>query len=550
MTLFELLAADYVPRVLYFSFIPVMLLSLFMGFFVYLKSGKNYLGKIYLALNLVFFFYVLNDLITWISVNSGLMSFAWSNSLFLINLTFCLSLFFFESFIDRKKALTLSRFWPTLLVLPTWFFLTRNYLEFFNIEYCGSNEKLSILIYDYTVELIIILWIIFRALFEYKKNIKDVYFRLRLKILTIGIILFLFIFIFFSAIDSFLVYTNQINEYKLEPYGILGVYAFFASITYLMVKYKFFNIKLHEGIALVIGLLIMVSSQLLFIKGFDNQIFVLIMTVIAIFFGLGLIRYIRREESKKRKSLEKINEELLALDKSKSEFINIASHQLRTPLTVMKGVLSFIRSGKIDYLSKEEKNQLLDSVWKKSLKMENIIKNIISAASLTNSKYLVSKSVSKVVDIEKLVLDIIEDFKLESREWGIEIVFKKEPGIYRVFGVEDDLKEAVNNIMNNAFKYCVKGESSKNKIFIAMFKNNSKIHLTIKDSGIGIPKEEIQKLFQKFYRATNAKSVYTDGSGLGLFITKEIIEGHGGKIWVESEQGDGAMFVIELPEIE
>jgi len=535
-----------------------MIVSLFLGFFVYFKAKKKeLLVKLFLAITASFFLYSFFVLVTWVNFFSNYVVISWVYSVFFNYLLVIFIFLFFEAFIDKLTFFSKKRLWPMIFSLPLLPLWVSNYfvisLEAVN---CNVIENRLYLFYEYFFELFIIGYILFRGISECRNN-KGQLFRKKIALLLFGISSFLIPYFFFCALASYFFYSGETVLYEVEPYGILGYPIFLVSIVYLIVKYKLFNIKIHEGQALVFGLFFLVGAQLFYMRNSGDQVIVIITLVIAFIIGFFLIRSIRREEEKKRKELEGVNRELLKLDQTKSEFINIASHQLRTPVTVIRGVASLIMSGKMEKLSEKEKSQFYESVWNKSNKLEEIIKDILNAASLSNKKYVLSKNHTEEVDLSELISQIVNDFRSESERKGIIIDYdKKKTGEFSVRGNKTDLKEVFNNIINNALKYTPSiedgdiFEDSKKKrgnIKIIFSREENKILISVKDNGIGIPKNEISYLFEKFYRASNAKRLYTDGSGLGLFIVREIIDGHRGEIWFESEINKGTTAFVKLP---
>ena len=551
-------SADYIPRILYYFYIPAMIVSLFLGFFVYFKAKKKeLLVKLFLAITASFFLYSFFVLVTWVNFFSNYVVISWVYSIFFNYLLVIFIFLFFEAFIDKLTFFSKKRLWPMIFSLPLLPLWVSNYfvisLEAVN---CNVIENRFYLFYEYFFELFIIGYILFRGISECRNN-KDQLFRKKIALLLFGISSFLIPYFFFCALASYFFYSGETVLYEVEPYGVLGYPIFLVSIVYLIVKYKLFNIKIHEGQALVFGLFFLVGAQLFYMRNSGDQVIVIITLVIAFIIGFFLIRSIRGEEEKKRKELEIVNQELLKLDRAKSEFINIASHQLRTPVTVIRGVISLIMSGKMEKLPEEERSQFYESIWNKSNKLEEIIKDILNAASLSNKKYVLLKNHTEKVDLGELISQIVNDFKSESERKGITIDYdKKKTGEFSVRGNKTDLKEVFNNIINNALKYTPSIEDvdifkdnnrKRGNIKIIFSRKENKILISVKDNGIGIPKNEISCLFEKFYRASNAKKLYTDGSGLGLFIVREIIDGHRGEIWFESEINKGTTVFVKLP---
>ncbi len=241
------------------------------------------------------------------------------------------------------------------------------------------------------------------------------------------------------------------------------------------------------------------------------------------------------------KDIKKKAEHLEKLLKMRSEFLDITSHQLRTPISVINGTLSMMIAGDLANLPEEEQKKFVNNVYQKGLKLQEIIDDILSASEMDTTKFALNNF--RKMSIEEIIVNVIKDKKLEAENKGLKLTFKKPAKPLPLVSISEKyLEQALTNLVDNAIKYTEKG-------FVeigAKVKGKSLI-VYVKDTGIGVPREDLPKLFNKFIRAKNARQVYTDGSGLGLFIVKQVIEGHpGGKVRVESEENKGSTFYIQL----
>jgi len=256
------------------------------------------------------------------------------------------------------------------------------------------------------------------------------------------------------------------------------------------------------------------------------------------------------------KDIKDKNIRLEKLLKVQSEFLDISSHQLRTPVSVIKGVTTMMLEGDMDNLPKEKKNKFLQAIADKSVKLENIINDILSASEFDSAKFAI-KANTPQIPIEKVIEDAVKSSKLEAEQRNIDLIWQKPlKPLPEIRGESRYLEQAVGNLISNALKYTpstkmVKEARAQREIKgvvkVEVSKDKDGILVKVSDNGIGIPQDEVKKLFAKFARASNATAMYTDGSGLGLFIVKEIIDGHKGKVWVESEIDKGSTFYILLP---
>jgi len=326
-------------------------------------------------------------------------------------------------------------------------------------------------------------------------------------------------------------------------------------LAYLIVEYKAFDIKLVGAQALVVSLFILIASQFAFIQNSTNKILTAITLVIVSIFGWQLVRSVKREIAQ-REQLEIANAELKKLDDAKTEFINIASHQLRTPITVIKGVMSMVMDGTMDRLSDEKRKQMYNGAWVKSQKLEEIIHDILNANALNtagdNSKM---NKPPELIALGDLLKKTVSDFEQVAADKKISLSFEEVgKNIPQIYGQRSYLEEAFLNLVNNAIKYTPSsgheiGGLKREQAFVKLSLENKDggVLAWVSDNGIGIPTEELPKMFKKFSRAKNATDSYVDGTGLGLYIVKEIIESHGGRIWIESILNEGTTFFVWLP---
>lgn len=238
-----------------------------------------------------------------------------------------------------------------------------------------------------------------------------------------------------------------------------------------------------------------------------------------------------------RQKLRKVNQELVKVSELKSEFVSHVSHELRAPLSIMKEGVSLILD-KIPGPINDAQEKIIFAVKSNIDRLARLINNLLDISKIEAEKIELKK---ESVDISKLIEQVLLSFNLLVKEKGIELkVFSKE-GLY-VYGDADRLIQVFTNLLSNALKFTEKGA-----IEILVKELESEFEFTIADSGVGILKENIPKVFDKFQQFDNRAITNVKGTGLGLAITKGIIEMHSGKIRVESELGKGTKFIFTLP---
>ena len=226
------------------------------------------------------------------------------------------------------------------------------------------------------------------------------------------------------------------------------------------------------------------------------------------------------------------------IDKSKSEFVSLASHQLRTPLTAVKWYSEMLGNKKAGKLSEKQK-RYLDGVYQGNERMIKLVDTMLNISRLEAGKLKINP---EQTDLRKLVEIIIEEHSFKIKEKKQKFVFECEKEM-NVVTDPNMLRQVFQNLISNAVKYT----PANGEITCAIKKENNVLHFYVKDSGIGIPKDQQKRIFGKLYRAENAAVQEPDGNGLGLYMTKMIVENMGGKIWFESKENKGTTFSVELP---
>ncbi len=245
------------------------------------------------------------------------------------------------------------------------------------------------------------------------------------------------------------------------------------------------------------------------------------------------------EISSKNIELEDANTHLKQLDEAKSEFLSIASHQLRTPLTGIKGYLSMLVEG--DYGKIPSKiDDILKQVFEASNRMARLVDVFLNVSRIEAGRL---KLELNGFDLNELVYRSVKDLTINANELGLKLNFKKDNEVYIVRADSDKIKDVLLNLIDNAIKYTKKGS-----IDIKLSKKDSNALVEVSDTGVGLEEEDIDKLFNKFSRGQDSAKINTGGSGLGLYVAKKVIDAHGGKIWVESSgKGKGSKFSFTLP---
>lgn len=239
------------------------------------------------------------------------------------------------------------------------------------------------------------------------------------------------------------------------------------------------------------------------------------------------------------RELRHSNAQLRRLDETKDEFIGMASHQLRTPLTSIKGYLDMILEGDAGETN-DMQRKFLTEAFASSERMVHLINDFLNVSRLQTGKFTIEKRSSDLVKIAK---QEIENLRLSAAQRGLAFSVHIHDEIPRLMLDEGKIRQVIMNYADNALYY----SREDTAIEVDVRVRDNWVEFTVGDTGIGVPESEQSRLFTKFYRAANARKQRPDGTGVGLFLAKRVIDGHGGEIIFESVEGRGSTFGFRLP---
>lgn len=252
-----------------------------------------------------------------------------------------------------------------------------------------------------------------------------------------------------------------------------------------------------------------------------------------------LNKSLQRRIDEATKELRFSNRQLQRLDEAKNEFISMASHQLRTPLTSIKGYLDMMLEGDLGKISPTQR-AVLREAFSSSERMVRLINDFLNVSRLQTGKFTIDK---QSVDIAQILRDEVSLLKVVADQRSVEMVLKVDKKIPSLAVDSEKIRQVMLNMIDNAIYY----SNPHKKVVITLKSSGKMIEFSVKDSGIGVPKSEQANLFGKFFRGTNAKKRRPDGTGVGLFLAKKVILSHDGEMIFESEEGRGSTFGFRLP---
>ena len=249
------------------------------------------------------------------------------------------------------------------------------------------------------------------------------------------------------------------------------------------------------------------------------------------------------ETEKERNNLKELNQQLEKLNKMKSEFLITISHELKTPLSSIKAFSEILLNDKID---KAETLEFLQIINIESDRLDRLINNLLMMSCIETGKICWNM---KAVSINKIIEKAVATMQMDIKEKELRLEINVSPDISDIYGDKEKLVNVVGNLLSNAVNFSTsEGTIRLNATELLIENRGLEVCVCISDTGVGIKIEEQEKIFDKFYQIK--EDILIDkpkGMGLGLAICKEIIEHHGGRIWVESQFGKGSSFSFSLP---
>ena len=228
------------------------------------------------------------------------------------------------------------------------------------------------------------------------------------------------------------------------------------------------------------------------------------------------------------------------IEKMKTEFVSLAAHQLRTPLSAIKWTLKMLLDGDLGEITKEQRD-FIEKTYQSNERIISLINDLLNVTRIEEGRYLYKP---QLFQLEKAVQSVIDSYRGEIKKKKLKFEFKKPKKKLPEVKIDvEKMKLVIQNLLDNAIRYTSLG----GKVIVSLKNIKKEIEFQIQDTGIGIPKDQQGRVFAKFFRAANAVRTDTEGSGLGLYIAKNIIEAHGGRIWFKSEEEKGTTVYFTIP---
>ncbi|HLC69561.1 MAG TPA: ATP-binding protein [Patescibacteria group bacterium] len=513
-----------------------------LGIFIYLKDKTSWTNRLYAILTVLVDFYIVVNYISlhplqptpesqlfWVRAVMFVCSFIGPTLILLV------STFPGSEFVFKKKHL-----WPLGILMLVSAAASLLPLVFTSIEYPNGNPVptpgpgIVVFLLDFVGLFILSFGIL---IYKFIKSSGAERFKMMLFLLGVlstfslmGLMTVIAVVIFKSSAGVFL--------------GPLSFVILTAFVAYAVAKHGLFNIKIVSTKLMVAFLLIIFGSRIFVFEswqqfGIDTGLFILVMIL-----GYSLVRSATKEWKQKEESqalahsLEKANIRLQELDKQKTEFLSIAAHQLRTPLSIIKGYVELVKDGAYGKIN-QKMGTVLSNVEGTNEHLVKLVDEFLDISRIEQGR---TKYNFESGNICETITSVVEEMKMRAEEKGLAIAWSS-CRLPKVTMDAEKVRHVVFNFIDNAIKYAEAGE-----VVVETEDEGDGITVRVRDSGIGFEKNDQVNFYQKFYRGDNVKGTNVNGTGLGLYVCRKFIEAHGGKVWARSQGlGKGSEFGFWLP---
>lgn len=558
--------------------------NLLLGYIVLVRDKKS-------ATNILFFIFALISALSSIANYFSLHSASEASTLFWIRMVMFFASYLavaFYLFVDTfpKQKLSISHFWLYIVVslgiINSIIAISPLLFSSVSVSYANIQPSPGLGMAFYMPTFIILLvgglYLLIR---NYKREQGDL--KNQLKLLLWGLAL---TFIFIVLIN--VIFVNIFKVSSLQFLAGLFTLIYVSFTAYAILKYRLFNIKIILTEAAVVIINVVLTVQIItantIVEGLLRFLF-----EILVFYGSYLLVKSVLREIKFRQELQQMAEQLAhanahlkELDKMKTEFVSLASHELLTPVSAIEGYLSMMLDEHLAKVDDPKAVHYMDRVYNSAKRLARLVTDMLNVSRIEEGRLLVEK---REVSLTGLIQQVIDEIKFKAEEKKQKIKFDST-NHWITWGDPDKIKEVLINLIGNSIKYSknpgeidvsieivptqqvqetwngiessIKAgplddqEAIKSAVDerLKRLVGEKQILIHVKDQGIGIPKEELPRLFKKFHRVGDYTTAESQGTGLGLYISRALVELHHGRIWADSEgSGKGSTFTFSLPQV-
>lgn len=509
------------PALLYYSYIPIAILSLFIGLYVLIKGDQPLLKRIFFLIFFNFFLIILNEIVTWIAIPVEALYFSWQMVILLEVVMYFLYFYLIYVFVYKhdlpfwNKVIMFLIFMPVIALLPT-----KYNISTFDLRWC-NGEYGSLIFYNYFFQFVTIV-LILNFYFRKKKGVQDVD-QKKTRIMLVGSLIFLIIYTFLA------IFSDLTLFYEVNLLGPLSKLLFLVFLSVMIVKYRTFNLKIYAP-QLFIFFLIFLNFSLLFIEEMSQiRIIVYFTVAVSVVVGWYLIRSVKLV-ARQKEMLELANQEQETL-------VHFITHQIKGFFTKSRNIFDTLT----DMENVPEGAQRLITEGLRSDKEGvELVENILNAANMKTGKM---KFDNKEIDLDAIVKKVISETNDTVTAKKLKLNYYCSTAPVKFMGDEFRLRDVFKNLIQNSINYTFEGG-----VTIYLNKKPDHIEFIVQDTGVGLTEDDKKKLFTSGGRGVESVKYNVSSTGYGLFIVKKVIDNYNGRIWAESEgRNKGSKFTLILP---
>jgi len=520
-------------------FFVTILINCLLVFLVYRQNRKSFLNKSFVGLNISISLWLLSLYVD--AILGPQLIFARLSIFFAVLITF---FFFLLSHALPKGRFTLSGKKFVILILLTLgaLLLTISPYTFTSLAIIDGKKEIvvgfGIVLFGLYTS-ILSAWAILKVAKKFFKSKNEERNQLRLVVIGMSLMLFL---ITTTILIPIVIYANT-SFISLAP---LYTLIFLGSIAFSILKHHLFDVKIIATESMVGMIILVLIIEGLFSSSLFQLTYKIVFAIIIGVLGILVVRSVHREISQREelarlaRSLEKANTRLKELDRQKTEFLSIASHQLRTPLSILKGYIELIQDGAYGKPTKKMMKVLGDM----DESNERLVKLIDEFLDITRIEQGRTKFSFEDASLSALIQDVVKELHTRAHDAGLTLTADLSKDVKHVTMDKDRIRHVVFNYIDNAIKY-----SERGTIRVVLEYDDTGATVRVIDEGRGFDPVDQANFFQKFYRGENVKGTNVDGTGLGIYVCHKFIEAHGGRVWAESKGiGKGSEFGFWIPQ--
>lgn len=331
----------------------------------------------------------------------------------------------------------------------------------------------------------------------------------------------------------------------ITPIIFLAAIPFAGMLGYAIINYQALDVKTITAEVVVTTLNVIVVSQIFFAQTTNDTIMRSLIALLIFVFSLTLVRSVKKEVQRREEmshlaeSLKQANFQLQELDRQKTDFLSIAAHQLRTPLSIINGYIELIRDGGYGRVGKKVV-EILNNMDESNTRLVKLVDDFLNITRIEQGR---TKFDFTKVSIRPTIESVVRELKDRAEQHGLKLSIVLPKHLPLVKMDEEKIRHVIFNFVDNAIKYTNKGT-----VVVMAHEEDGRLVVKVKDPGFGFDKVDEANFFQKFYRGNNVKGTNVNGTGLGLYVCRKFIEAHNGRIaGLSPGLGKGSEFSFALP---